>query len=100
MGNIFPKIESIKTVKFTKIEHYSTAQKKNETSFLEKRYFSVKMGEKLCWPSKMFKYILCRTNIKSLIPGRVIVYDKDSKHEKYFEIPVSGVGKFIVICCI
>ena len=46
MGNIFPKIESIKTVKFTKIEHYSTAQKKNETSFLEKRYFSVKMGEK------------------------------------------------------
>ena len=32
--------------------------------------------------------------------GRVIVYDKDSKQEKYFEIPVSGVGKFIVICSI
>ena len=47
-GKYFPKIESIKTAKFTKIEHNSTAQKKNETSFLEKRYFSLKMGEKLC----------------------------------------------------
>ena len=101
MGNIFPK-----TAKFTKIEHYSTAQKKWNVIFGEKIFFSKNGGKNyvsLQRCSRIYYVVQILRAPYHTRQGYMYIIRILSR-KIHFEIPIflpikhgiSGVGKFIV----